>query len=449
MKIGRSLIPRIILGVCCFVLAYIELLRTSTPFRRHFIDFIGSKFGWRLLGAVPGSPNIPLFACVAAFIAFSLLFWLNADALKAKRLHRFNYALLLLTAAALVIAAVILLYSYPSALTMLALPAVTAGAGIGLWATTVVRAANRWAAKFYWNRFFKAYALKTPLGAVMALLLLANTLVLAGAIAGAPLWFALLPLVIFAAARFICQFIENLSEQYRQANESQLKSERFKAQLITNVSHDIRTPLTSIINYVDLMRQLPIQDAKMDEYLTILEKKGARLKVLISDLLEAAKASTGNVPMNIQTIDLLELLGQVAGEFDGAFTGKGLTYLSRCPEGPVWVAADGKYLWRVLENLFGNALKYSLPNTRVYADISARDRAVLSLKNISSAPLGVPSDWLMEQFIQGERSRAADGNGLGLYIAQSLLELMNGRLEIAVTGDLFEAVISLPTGGKI
>ena len=181
----------------------------------------------------------------------------------------------------------------------------------------------------------------------------------------------------------------------------------------------------------------------MDEYLAVLEKKGARLKLLISDLLEASKASTGSVPMEIRPIDLLELLGQVAGEFDAAFTEKGLTYIGRTPETPVWVAADGKYLWRVLENLFGNIVKYSMPNTRVYADVSVKGDVALSLKNISAAPLDVPSELLTEQFIQGERSRMAEGNGLGLYIAKSLLDLMNGSLEIAVTGDLFEAVITL------
>jgi signal transduction histidine kinase len=439
MKIWRSLITRSICGASCFLCAYLELLSINAPFRYYFNIFV---WHWRL-PSEPGSVSWPMFAGIIAFFGFSLLLWLSADRLKAKRLYRLPYAVHSGLSAVVIVAAVILLHSSPNTFTMLAAPAVTAVAGLSLWAATVVRVANRWGEKIYWNRFFGEYAVKTPLGAAMTLWLMVNLVVFAGAFASVSLWFALSALLNFAAATFICRFIENLSEKYRTANESQLQSERFKTELITNVSHDIRTPLTSMINYVDLMRQLPVQDAKMDEYLMILEKKSARLKLLISDLLEAAKASTGNVPMTIQTIDLMELLGQVAGEFDAAFTEKGLTYVSRRPEGTVEVAADGKYLWRVLENLFANALKYSLPNTRVYTEVTVKDSVVLSLKNISAAPLDVPGELLMEQFIQGERSRAADGNGLGLYIAKSLLELMNGRLEIAVTGDLFEAVVSL------
>jgi len=250
-------------------------------------------------------------------------------------------------------------------------------------------------------------------------------------------------LLLTRAARHLL----TLNDEYIAASHDKLRAEQFKSELITNVSHDIRTPLTSIISYVDLLRRLPIQHEDFRTYTAILESKSARLKALIDDLMQASKAGTGNLPVELRPIALAEIVGQIAGELDDRFTERGLNLVFRAPELSVIAQADSAHLWRVLENLFGNAAKYALSGTRVFAELSQADNgALFVLKNTSEAPLEALAGELTEQFIRGDRARQTEGNGLGLYIAKSLVQLMGGRFEINISGDLFAAAVWLPSG---
>lgn len=245
--------------------------------------------------------------------------------------------------------------------------------------------------------------------------------------------------------KVIAKRLNHISTGIRTALSEQVKSERLKADLITNVSHDIRTPLTSIINYVDLLKRENISDPKIREYIEVLDRKSARLKNLTEDLLEASKASSGNIKMEMQRIDFVELSIQAGAEFEEKFAAKGLELCLSAPEHSVSVRADGRHLWRVLENLYNNAAKYSLPNTRVYAEVKTEGReAVFTIKNISAAKLNISPDELTERFVRGDLSRSTEGSGLGLNIAKSLTVLQGGRLEIAIDGDLYKACVIFP-----
>ena len=238
---------------------------------------------------------------------------------------------------------------------------------------------------------------------------------------------------------------ENLncvSESISRAVDKQLKSERFKTELITNVSHDIKTPLTSIINYVDLIKKEEITDATLLEYIDVLDRQSARLKKLIDDLMEASKASTGNLPVQFEECDIEVLLTQLIGEFEDKLSVNELELIVDKPETPVKVKADGRHMWRVLDNLMNNACKYAQPHTRVYVSLKQEGTiATITFKNISKAALNVPSDELMERFVRGDSSRNTEGSGLGLSIAQSLTELMNGKLQLDIDGDLFKVTL--------
>ena len=250
----------------------------------------------------------------------------------------------------------------------------------------------------------------------------------------------ILPTIMIAVLTYFCRFILSLSEEYEMANAEKIRSERFKVELITNVSHDIRSPLTTIINYVDFLKTLPIENSDFTEYVGVLDSKSSRLKVLIDDLMEASKASTGNLSLEKKEIDLVEIIGQIAGEFDDKFAERDLALVFPQPTEPLIANADSRHLWRVLENLFGNAAKYALQGTRVFAELSQRGgKPVFVLKNTSQEPLDLCGDELVEQFIRGDRARQTEGNGLGLYIAKSLMDLMGGQLFIRTNGDLFEA----------
>lgn len=232
------------------------------------------------------------------------------------------------------------------------------------------------------------------------------------------------------------------------AHDEQLRAERFKTELLANVSHDIKTPLTSIVNYTDLIKKRDIPDETLREYVEVLDRNAQRLKILTNDLLEASKTSTGNVSIQPQPLELVELISQAYGGFDSQFAAKGLTFLFRFGDREHMVLADGSGLWRVMENLFANAVKYSAPNTRVYADVATQGgRVFLTMKNISSAELGISAEELMERFVRGDRSRHTEGSGLGLFIAQNLMALMQGELSLSVNGDLFEARLALPAAG--
>ncbi len=235
--------------------------------------------------------------------------------------------------------------------------------------------------------------------------------------------------------------INNISVGLLSAINEQVKADRLKADLITNVSHDIRTPLTSIINYVDLMKRENIDNPKLKEYIDVLEKKSARLKNLTEDLLEASKASSGNIKMEFSCIDIGELAAQAAGEFEDKFRARGLELELSSPDEPALVMADGRHLWRVFENLYNNAAKYSMPNTRVYAEVREikDDKYLFTIKNISEKKLNISPDELTERFVRGDVSRNTEGSGLGLSIAQSLVKLMNGEIVIEIDGDLYKA----------
>jgi signal transduction histidine kinase len=229
------------------------------------------------------------------------------------------------------------------------------------------------------------------------------------------------------------------------AARNQLKSERMKTELITNVSHDIKTPLTSIINYVDLL-QKPHSDEEQEAYLEVLSRQSNQLKKLIDDLMEMSKASTGNMAVDITAVDAVEAVNQALGEFSDKFERIRLTPVFRQPEEPVYMKADGRLAWRVLSNLLSNAYKYALPGTRLYIDLMELEGKVLiSLKNISREELNVSADELLERFVRGDISRNTEGSGLGLNIAQSLMELQKGQLQLLVDGDLFKATLIFPS----
>ncbi len=242
--------------------------------------------------------------------------------------------------------------------------------------------------------------------------------------------------------------LNNLGHAISAAVEDRMKSEHFKAELITNVSHDLKTPLTSIINYVDLLKKEGIDNPKAAEYIEVLDRKSQRLKKLTEDLVEASKASTGNLTVNWERLDWAQLTDQALAETGERLDAQKLTVVRSLPEEPMWVEADGRHLWRVLDNLLTNCAKYALPGTRVYVDLRrSGDHVVLSVKNISRDPLDVPAERLMERFVRGDESRNQAGSGLGLSIAQSLTELQHGKFEISIDGDLFKAIVTLPLAG--
>lgn len=228
------------------------------------------------------------------------------------------------------------------------------------------------------------------------------------------------------------------------AAQKQLKSERMKTELITNVSHDIKTPLTSIINYVDLLQKPHTADEEK-AYLEVLSRQSQRLKKLIEDLMEMSKASTGNLTADITRLDAVEAVNQALGEFADKLEKAQLTPVFRHPEEPVAMMADGRLAWRVLSNLLSNAVKYALPGTRVYIDVMALEgKVIISLKNISRDELNVDADELMERFVRGDDSRNTEGSGLGLNIAKTLMELQKGQLQLLVDGDLFKVTLIFP-----
>lgn len=241
--------------------------------------------------------------------------------------------------------------------------------------------------------------------------------------------------------------LNGLSDVVQLAAQKQMRSERMRTELITNVSHDIKTPLTSIINYVDLL-QKPHSQEDGEKYLEVLSRQSARMKRLIDDLIELSKASTGNIPLELTKIDAVEAVNQALGEFTDKLKAAGLTPLFRQPEEPLYIHADGRLLWRAMSNLLSNAVKYAQPGTRLYIDMVAVDKKVcISLKNISRDPLNISAEELMERFVRGEASRNQEGSGLGLNIAQSMMELQHGALELLVDGDLFKATLIFPQEG--
>lgn len=236
--------------------------------------------------------------------------------------------------------------------------------------------------------------------------------------------------------------INNIGCGLENAINEQVKSERLKADLITNVSHDIKTPLTSIINYVGLIKRENIINEKVKVYLDILESKSNHLKNLTEDLVEASKVSSGNISVDIAKLDLVEMIQQTNGEFEEKYLSNELHIISELPDEPVLICADGRHLWRVLENLYNNAFKYAIKGSRVYITISCeKDYAVFTMKNVSENPLNISPEELTERFVRGDVSRASEGSGLGLSIAKSLTLLQEGKFEIQIDGDLFKVML--------
>lgn len=239
------------------------------------------------------------------------------------------------------------------------------------------------------------------------------------------------------------EHLNSIGEGLSLAVEERMKSERFKTELITNVSHDIKTPLTSIINYVDLLQKGGVDEETEKAYLEVLERQSARLKKLLEDLLEASKASTGSLAVNFETLDAGVFLVQTVGEFEAKTEAERLELLIGKPDEPVYIRADGRHFWRVIDNLMNNVCKYAQPDTRVYINLQATEEKVfITFRNTSRYALNVSSEELMERFVRGDSSRNTEGSGLGLSIAQSLMELMHGTFELVVDGDLFKVILT-------
>lgn len=239
--------------------------------------------------------------------------------------------------------------------------------------------------------------------------------------------------------------INNMSDGIQKAVAEQMKSERLKTELITNVSHDIKTPLTSIINYVDLLEKEEINNETAKEYINVLSRQSTRLKKLIDDLLEASKVSTGNISVNLMKFELGILLSQALAEYEERFEKNNLQVVLNKTDEALYVMADNRHMWRVFDNILNNIAKYAQSGTRVYIDAKRKDKNVeISFRNISKDPLNISGDELMERFVRGDSSRNTEGSGLGLSIAKSLTEVQNGKLDIQIDGDLFKVCLTFP-----
>lgn len=242
--------------------------------------------------------------------------------------------------------------------------------------------------------------------------------------------------------RRIAENINSIGDGLDAALEESIKSERLKTDLITNVSHDIKTPLTSIINYVELLKQENFEDPKIQRYLEVLEAKSQRLKTLTEDVVEASKISSGNISLEFMNINLVEMIQQTSGEFEEKFNERRLTEVLNLPEETVVISADGRRTWRILENIYNNAAKYAMEGTRIYADLTVKNgKASFSLKNVSEQPLNISADELTERFIRGDISRSTEGSGLGLSIAKTLTQMQGGEFQLYLDGDLFKVTI--------
>ena len=247
--------------------------------------------------------------------------------------------------------------------------------------------------------------------------------------------------------REVAEDVNAISEGLKNAIDSEIRSERMKTELISNVSHDIKTPLTSIITYVDLLKKEEIENEMAKEYILVLENKANRLKVLTDDLFEAAKASSGDMPVHLEKVNMQSFVQQSLGEFEDKFQEVGITMRVMMTEEPLYITADGRLMWRVISNLLNNVVKYSQAGSRVYLEVeedTKDEQVIMTLKNISAYELNVSVKELMERFTRGDESRSTEGSGLGLSIANSLIELQNGRFEISIDGDLFKVKITMP-----
>lgn len=248
----------------------------------------------------------------------------------------------------------------------------------------------------------------------------------------------------FPTNKKLAEAVNGIGEGLSKAVSSSLKNERMKTELITNVSHDLKTPLTSIINYVDLLKKDGLDSEKAPEYLDVLDRKSQRLKTLTEDLVEASKINSGVIELNVENIDIVQLVNQSLAEYNERFEQSGLHIIKNITRDTIIVKADGRKTWRALDNLYSNVCKYAMPGTRVYIDIvDEESNAVVSIKNISAGALNFSADELMERFVRGDVSRTTEGSGLGLSIAKGIMEKQNGELKITLDGDLFKVELKL------
>ncbi len=244
------------------------------------------------------------------------------------------------------------------------------------------------------------------------------------------------------ALRDLAHSINNMKQGLRKSIENENKSEKMKTELISNVSHDLKTPLTSIINYVDLLKRMGIEPEEARAYVEVLDRKSQRLKILIEDLFEASKAASGAMQLNFEKIELNALIKQTLGEAENRIKEANLDFKTNIPSEKIYINADGRKIWRVFENLISNAIKYSLKSTRVYVDVKSENGKVyITMKNISAYELNFDASEITERFKRGEESRNTEGSGLGLAIAKSIIELHDGALEIGIDGDLFKVTV--------
>lgn len=244
---------------------------------------------------------------------------------------------------------------------------------------------------------------------------------------------------MFGDIKDFAESLNNINQGLQSAIDDKVKSERFKTELITNVSHDIKTPLTSIVNYVDLIQKEECDNEKINEYIEVLDRQSKRLKKLIEDLVEASKATTGNITVELTKCNLSVLINQAVGEFSQRLEDRNLQVIQNTDDDEVYILADGRRLWRVIDNLLNNICKYAMSGTRVYIDLKVQNgKAVMTFRNISQEPINVSANDLTERFVRGDRSRNTEGSGLGLSIAKSLTELQNGVFEISTDADLFK-----------
>lgn len=238
--------------------------------------------------------------------------------------------------------------------------------------------------------------------------------------------------------KILAEGLNHIAEGLANATSESVRDERMKANMITNVSHDLKTPLTAIINYVGLLKREEIDNENAKQYIEVLDQKAMRLKSLMEDLVEVSRISSGNISLQMDEIDLVELVRQTGGEFNERLEEKGLTVISKFPNEPMMIYADGRQTWRIIGNLYSNVAKYAMPNTRVYVEIAReKNRVVFSVKNISDELVSVPADDLTERFVRGDKARTTEGSGLGLSIAKTLTELMNGIFHVSMDADLF------------
>lgn len=239
--------------------------------------------------------------------------------------------------------------------------------------------------------------------------------------------------------------LRDVQSGLKKAVAEAVKGERMKTELITNVSHDLKTPLTSIINYVDLLKKEELNNGTAEEYVHILEEKSARLKQLVEDLIEASKASSGSLAVSTEKVDMHQLVMQAYGEYEEKIENASLDIRTSSADKEIFVSADGKHLWRIIENLLSNALKYSMPKSRVYINIDKNNQfGILTIKNVSAFPLEISPEQLIERFVRGDASRTTEGSGLGLSIAQGLTNLQGGRFKVDIDGDLFKVTVEIP-----